>query len=959
MLTRKRSILGVFLVVMTIAGIASAKPDYGINCAQCHSLQSGQIQVTGNDTTTGGLKTFVAAPGDTVALSVNVLGGGGKYALQMIGLDSSGQTSAANKLSYTADGTWSRYTTGGLYYTKSGSATGVQSFNVTINAATPGDLYKLTFGIGYKGSGLGYQTEDFYLQVEAAVVPEPDPVISGSVATAGGAAISGVLLTATGGLTATSNASGAYSITVPFGFTGVITPSKADYTFSPASGSYSNLTANQSNARYTGEPVVVAPATFTISGHVMASDGSGVSSAVVSAGNNGGSAVTDAAGYYSITVSEGWSGAVTVTKADYSIEPASNSYTNVTADFANENYLATAVGGGVPIPNPVISAEIHQAIDYNDPAIADDTTYVFYFAVETGSTVNSVDILTPAGSTIHILSDAHTQAAGVETWHIDNLSTHLWAYEAINSDAASLDDFGDGTYTVTVNHGISDQSQTDILFGVANSAEAISQPSQEPVVTAPAQNGQVASPVTVEWEPYTEALATSIRLELTGGNGSIIANDYAVDAAASASLTPAVGIYNGRLSFENGYQSVNTEGIPVTAVKYSEIDFSFEVQADAGGTPGDGGDNGSGTGQEVIVDNADAGASFTGIWKTSGGKNYHGVDSVWSRKAGDTFTFQADLSEDRYVVFMSWTEWPSRMTNVPVEILNNGTSIGTVSINQKLTGGQWNLLGIYDLGGIASVTITSNGPGSTNADAVRFLPLSELSELVIDNGAPGTSSTGSWKTSGGKKPYARNSLWSRGADATYSFKSPLTRKLEVYAWWTLWGSRMTDVPVEIRDGGVLLDTVYVNQKANGSQWNYLGEWTFAENAEVTIVSQGPGSTNADAVKFVSVETESSDNNNTDPGGNTDPGDDSDPGNVDVDVITVEKARYKVENEELRVEVKSSDQPNAVLTVVGYGEMTFDDDKYKLKVKPVADPGDTVTVTSSSGGSITIDVELDD
>ena len=1092
MFTRSRSVISIVLVVMTIAGIANAKPDWGQNCAECHALQSGHIQVTGNDTTAGGLKTFIAAPGDTVALTVNVTGGGGKYALQMIGLDSGGQNNSSNNLSYVADSTWTRYTTGGLCYTKSGSATGVQSFNVTINSATPGDLYKLTFGIGFKSGGLGYQTEDFYLQVQAAT-PQPDPIISGSVTTADATALSGVLLTATGGLTATTNASGVYSITVGAGFSGTITPSKTDYTFSPASGSYSNVTADQSNANYTGQTVVVTPATYTISGNVLASDGTGISSAIVSTTSNGGSAVTDAAGFYTITVSEGWSGTLTVSKADYTIEPASGTYTNVTADIANENYLATAVGGGDPSSNPVISAEIHQAIDYNDPAIADDTAYVFYFEVETDSTVNRIDVLTPAGNTFQIVSDAHTQAAGVETWHLDNLGTHVWAYEATYTDAASLDNFGDGTYTVTASHGVSDQSRTDILFAVADSSEAIAQPNQEPVITAPAQNTQVTSPVTVEWEPYIEAIATSIRLELASGNGSIIANDYTVDAAASAPLTPADGIYNGRLSFENSHQSANADGIPVTAVKYSESDFSFEVQADTGGDPGNGGggDSPTGQGQEVIVDNSDAGASSTGTWKTSSGKHPHGVNSVWSKLAGDTFTFQADLAQDRYAVFMWWTEWPNRMTNAPVEILNNGTSLGTVSVSQKLTGGQWNLLGIYDLGGIAGVTITSNGPGSTNADAVRFLPLSQLDNLVIDNGAPGTSSTGSWKTSGGKNPYARNSLWSKDTNATYTFESPLTGKLNLYAWWTVWGNRRTNVPVEIRDGSVVLATVYINQKANGgqwnylgsydfadhavvtvlskgagttnadaikfdtgptpedtgeyiidngsvqtsstgtwknsggkgpygtsslwsktpgdtytfalrqagtyevyarwtlwpsrlssvpveirdgdslletvsinqtangTQWNYLGRWTFADSPGVTIVSQGPGSTNADAVKFVKIDNDPGDNNNTDPDDNTDPGDNTDQGTGDVDVITVEKSRYKVEDEELRIEVTSSDQPNAVLTVEGFGEMIFKDDKYRLRLKPVDYPGDTVTVTSTSGASITIDVEIKD
>ncbi|RKY05970.1 MAG: hypothetical protein DRP66_09760, partial [Planctomycetota bacterium] len=335
----------------------------------------------------------------------------------------------------------------------------------------------------------------------------------------------------------------------------------------------------------------------------------------------------------------------------------------------------------------------------------------------------------------------------------------------------------------------------------------------------------------------------------------------------------------------------------------------------------------------VIVDNSDPGASSTGRWRTSGGKNPHGADSLWSRGADATFTFNANLTPDRYAVFMHWTLWPSRMTDVPVEIRDAGALLDTVSVNQKQAPRQWNLLGIYTLSETASVTIISQGPGSTNADAVRFAPISALDELVIDNGAPGTSSTGSWKKSGGKNPYGLNSLWSRDAGATYTWSAPLTGTFDVYIRWTLWPSRMTDVPVEVYDGRTLLDTAWADQQTAGAQWNYVGTYTFNEGAAVTVISQGPGSTNADAVKFVAAETIPV------PGG-------------DADVVAVIKADYKVESQELIVRATSSDQPTAVLTVQGHGEMTFiaKKNRYELRIKPASDPGDSITVTSSSGGS---------
>ena len=76
-----------------------------------------------------------------------------------------------------------------------------------------------------------------------------------------------------------------------------------------------------------------------------------------------------------------------------------------------------------------------------------------------------------------------------------------------------------------------------------------------------------------------------------------------------------------------------------------------------------------------------------------------------------------------------------------------------------------------------------------------------------------------------------------------------------------------------------------------------------------------------------------------------------------DVVTITKAEYKLNRSELNVEATSSNGGTPVLTVVGYGDMTYDSgkNKYKLKIRPVGDPGGTVTVTSSDGGSATVTV----
>ena len=73
-----------------------------------------------------------------------------------------------------------------------------------------------------------------------------------------------------------------------------------------------------------------------------------------------------------------------------------------------------------------------------------------------------------------------------------------------------------------------------------------------------------------------------------------------------------------------------------------------------------------------------------------------------------------------------------------------------------------------------------------------------------------------------------------------------------------------------------------------------------------------------------------------------------------DVVTISKAEYKADRQELKVEAHSSDEPEPVLTLVGWGEMPWSKDKYKFTQKPVECPA-SVTVTSSFGGSATATV----
>ena len=89
------------------------------------------------------------------------------------------------------------------------------------------------------------------------------------------------------------------------------------------------------------DTIILLPATVpVIYGYILDSNDIPIKDVSLSADNDGSSDRTDANGYYEIPVPSGWSGTVTPTKPEYTFDPNSKSYTNVTADEPNQDYIA-------------------------------------------------------------------------------------------------------------------------------------------------------------------------------------------------------------------------------------------------------------------------------------------------------------------------------------------------------------------------------------------------------------------------------------------------------------------------------------------------------------------------------------------------------------------------------------------------------------------------------------------
>jgi hypothetical protein len=119
-----------------------------------------------------------------------------------------------------------------------------------------------------------------------------------------------------------------------------IAASKVNYTFSPPSQSFSNLSGSFGSINFTG-----ILKTYTLSGVILDGSGNSIPGVTVSlSGSQFGTTATDTSGNYSFTVQAGGDYTVTPSKTSYVFNPTNRSFTNLSA-----NQMANFVGVGKTI----------------------------------------------------------------------------------------------------------------------------------------------------------------------------------------------------------------------------------------------------------------------------------------------------------------------------------------------------------------------------------------------------------------------------------------------------------------------------------------------------------------------------------------------------------------------------------------------------------------------------------
>jgi hypothetical protein len=193
-------VICVIVLGPSLAAVVHGRPSYATshnnNCSDCHTNGvTGRMEVTGEDSLLdlgtqldgkirGPLKTFKAVPGGVVTLSVRVLDGNDRFAVQLKDFEKPARRYSPNNLllwspANASDNIWTRQQVGNPpYFTKDNGANGgmpgslspaTYTFDLLVESGTPLDVYELVFAVpGLRGGVRVYQEEHFYLEVTAA-----------------------------------------------------------------------------------------------------------------------------------------------------------------------------------------------------------------------------------------------------------------------------------------------------------------------------------------------------------------------------------------------------------------------------------------------------------------------------------------------------------------------------------------------------------------------------------------------------------------------------------------------------------------------------------------------------------------------------------------------------------------------------------------------------------------------
>ncbi len=286
------------------------------------------------------------------------------------------------------------------------------------------------------------------------------------------------------------------------------------------------------------------------------------------------------------------------------------------------------------------------------------------------------------------------------------------------------------------------------------------------------------------------------------------------------------------------------------------------------------------SGDQIIIDNGDAGFSADANWQKSGALGQQGDDSLFSFEPGSTASYTPVFSQaGSYGVY---ARWANRRSNAPpfdrdraaLYEIHHADGVTSTVVDQRQNAGQFVLLGVFDFNadGNEKVVLKRQSVlgGSTSADAVRFVSFAPgqgeggAGDLIVDNLDDGFSTHGAWLNSNATESFAGGSVFNnvRGTHATFTPTVVEDGKYEIYVYWASRSPNGGNYPrdsfakYQIQHAMGVSETV-LNQNVRSGQWVFIGAFQFAPGTEgfVRVIRENLNvseATSADAVRFIKM-----------------------------------------------------------------------------------------------------------
>jgi len=264
----------------------------------------------------------------------------------------------------------------------------------------------------------------------------------------------------------------------------------------------------------------------------------------------------------------------------------------------------------------------------------------------------------------------------------------------------------------------------------------------------------------------------------------------------------------------------------------------------------------------TVDDPSSASVVYSGSWSsTTGGSSYYAGTRTASANIGDRvdFTFTGDG------VRILGTKAP--ICGKLSVTIDGGPAMVVDCFQPGPT--YYFMAKFYEIDGLTygthtmSATIAAKNPLSTgntvSIDCFQTLVGSVApAEVIMDNtAATGITITGTWPASTSISGYYGSNYLSDNNELKGSKSVRFTPVLQaagsydVYAWWTAYSNRATNVPIDIISTSGT-STVQVNQQTNGGQWVFLGTYSFNAGAAGSVLIRNTATNGyviADAVRF--------------------------------------------------------------------------------------------------------------